>query len=278
MRDIIRETIEAATREIDVCESPKGSNWGPRVGDYIRAGGYNSPVYWCACFGYFCVRAACAGLELPNPLPRTGSCDIWLYWARRQGVLKPQPQPGDLFLVMASADDAVHTGLVTAVHEDGTVSTIEGNSNDGGSRNGYKVASRKRKTRGLLFVRWADLVPERKGKLTSFAPEPPTWAVTLDGEALGEAWIAPEGVAYWPARAFLSRVMTPAAVTASLAYDTENEYLTWDGKPIPAPVTLREGSAWAQLRRLAVWAGLQVEVDAPGRTIRLKRQTPGVTK
>lgn len=52
-------------------------------------------------------------------------------------------EAGDVFLVVKSPRDWTHTGIVTGL-EDGTIHTIEGNTNDEGSREGFEVCRRIR--------------------------------------------------------------------------------------------------------------------------------------
>ena len=54
-----------------------------------------------------------------------------------------QIQPGDVFLNVKTERDWTHTGIVTAV-KDTWIETIEGNTNDEGSREGYEVCARMR--------------------------------------------------------------------------------------------------------------------------------------
>lgn len=104
---------------------------------------------WCASFVTMLLDIAYRG---KNPLPITASCDVLLEDARRRGWLHPVPHVGDVFLVMKSEHDAVHTGVVTSVDLAG-VRTIEGNTNDDGSREGYGVFARTRPLAHLLFIR-----------------------------------------------------------------------------------------------------------------------------
>lgn len=104
---------------------------------------------WCASFVAMVLDIAYRG---KNPLPITASCDVLLEAARTAGTLTDTPAVGDVFLVMKSPADAVHTGVVTAVGKL-AVKTVEGNTNDDGSRDGYGVFARERKLAGLAFIR-----------------------------------------------------------------------------------------------------------------------------
>ena len=66
------------------------------------------------------------------------------------------PQPGDVFLLYYPAlKRYAHTGFVLEVRDNGACVTIEGNTNDGGSRDGWGVFTRTRRF-GIddRFIRW----------------------------------------------------------------------------------------------------------------------------
>lgn len=125
-------------------------NDGPWVEAIQRVTGNQKGDAWCASFVTFVLDIAYRG---QNPLRRTASCDQLLADARAKGWVVDAPQVGDVFLVMRSPTDAIHTGLVRGVGRQ-SVATIEGNSNDDGSREGWGVVKRPaRKTAGLVFIR-----------------------------------------------------------------------------------------------------------------------------
>jgi hypothetical protein len=117
-------------------------NDGPPVEAIQQSTGNAKGDAWCASFVYFVGRVL-NGLGSKWPLPRTASCDELLEFARRKNVLRREPQPGLLGLVMRAEHDAIHvyfvTGLTGATH-----TTIEGNTNPDGGREGYGVFERER--------------------------------------------------------------------------------------------------------------------------------------
>jgi hypothetical protein len=131
-----------------------GQNRGPWVRLYMD-GHEGKDWAWCAGFATYCLQQAATALKMmPRPLPlaRTYSCDELAAAARRQKRLLSGPltqeqrnriTPGSLFLVRREANDWNHTGIVVATTKDG-VHTIEGNTNDEGSREGYEVCARER--------------------------------------------------------------------------------------------------------------------------------------
>jgi hypothetical protein len=144
--------LAVAVGEIGRMEDPPGSNRGARVDEYVRAVGLD-PVGacpWCAAFVYWCFDRAAVAAGVANPVVKTaGVLDHWRR-ARDRGVrtitggrAKSNPElvrPGMIF-VMDFGRGVGHTGFVEAV-AGGRLVTIEGNTNDGGSREGVGVFRR----------------------------------------------------------------------------------------------------------------------------------------
>lgn len=137
-------------------ENPRevgGQNRGPWVRLYMD-GHEGNDWPWCAGFVSFVIRQACVALGRRVPFPKTYSCDILgangqernLFVAERDinransAAVLP---PGTVFLNRRVSGDWTHTGFLMAAGED-TFATIEGNTNDEGSREGYEVCSRTR--------------------------------------------------------------------------------------------------------------------------------------
>ena len=59
-----KRAVKIAKSQIGVTENPPGSNWGPKVSEYIKFTGYTFPVYWCGCFVAWCVVNA--GAKIPT--------------------------------------------------------------------------------------------------------------------------------------------------------------------------------------------------------------------
>lgn len=140
---------------IGVQEEPRNSNWGPQVKQYLRAGGILSPAPWCCAFVVWCFRQAGIGSKT---LPTTASCSFLLGWARENGKIVKDPQPGDIFLLLRKGgNSAFHTGLVRNVSKL-YFGTVEGNSNASGSSEGYAVVQRTRSRilNRVAFVRIND--------------------------------------------------------------------------------------------------------------------------
>jgi hypothetical protein len=161
---LLLNTLAAAASQIGVVESPPGSNRGPQVDVYLRTVGLN-PVgqhySWCAAFVYWCFQQSSNELNLPrNPLVKTAGCLD--HWQRatcpkitRQAAIKDPSllKPGFIFII-DHGHGAGHTGMVESSHG-GLLTTIEGNTNQQLSSNGYGVFRLNRRkiadiTKGFL--------------------------------------------------------------------------------------------------------------------------------
>ena len=167
---LLKAALERATEEIGVLEAPPGSNRGPRVDTYLKAVGLNpgaGSFPWCAAFVYFCFNEASETGGRRNPLVKTAG--VLEHWnkaeqrgARRikaaDAMARPELiKPGQIF-VMDFGKGAGHTGVVRGLR-DGKLITIEGNTNDGGSREGIGVFERAGRTLGSInkgFLDYSD--------------------------------------------------------------------------------------------------------------------------
>jgi hypothetical protein len=136
-----------------------GENRGPWVRLYMD-GNEGTAWPWCAGFATFCLQQAAKTLGAPMPVERTFSCDLLASFGREKSRLvstltappdRTRIHPGSLFLRRRTANDWEHTGIVVEVDEE-TFQTIEGNTNDEGSREGYEVCARTRGFKNMDFV------------------------------------------------------------------------------------------------------------------------------
>jgi len=135
-----------------------GQNRGPWVRLYMS--GHDGPDWpWCAGFASFILSQACTTVNTPVPIAPSVSCDSLAASAKQNGrfVAEADPTgrarltPGSLFLNRRTATDWVHTGVVLDAQAE-VFQTIEGNTNDDGSREGYEVCQRVRGYAGKDFV------------------------------------------------------------------------------------------------------------------------------
>lgn len=168
--DLLDDYLEAHPREVG------GQNMGPWVRLFMD-GNEGDQWPWCAGFVTFVWQQAYAALTqenvdsaAPDDEPfRTFSCDVLAMKAKELGLFVQGDGdpldlaniiPGDIFLLRGrTPGDWVHTGFVTELRADaygkGFIKTIEGNTNDDGSREGYEVAARRRGLHRIDFVKAA---------------------------------------------------------------------------------------------------------------------------
>ena len=126
---------------------------GPNPGPWVRLfmDGNQGPAWpWCAGFATWVLRGFGADVV------RTFSCDVLAESLTKKQLLQPRATPawvaanagpGSLFFVTnpARPSDRVHVGIVLdVVHNGEAIVTLEGNTNDEGSREGYEVCERTR--------------------------------------------------------------------------------------------------------------------------------------
>jgi hypothetical protein len=135
-----------------------GQNKGPWVRLYMK--GHEGEAWpWCAGFVSFILKQACDTLGCSLPLKTSFSCDILASGAKDKGIFLrgsiasdiKKIKPGSLFLERRTSTDWTHTGIVIGV-KDTVFLTLEGNTNDEGSREGYEVCMRIRGYKSKDFV------------------------------------------------------------------------------------------------------------------------------
>ncbi|HSI73035.1 MAG TPA: CHAP domain-containing protein [Fimbriimonas sp.] len=233
-----------------------GSNTGPEVDEYLRSVRLSPGNPWCAAFVYWCFKQA-MGDE--NPYIRTGGCATTAAWAREHDILRHEPQAGDTFLLYGTVQGvfrACHTGFVTKVNGN-TYHTIEGNTNEQGSREGTMVRDDKvRQVTGTTkFVNWSQLVQAAT-------------STVFHVQISGQPWLditAVDGRAMCPVRAWGLKM------GFDVEWDNENQQVLFDNHALGAPITILNGHACAPIRDLVEGAGLRLSVDSASKTISIVR-------
>lgn len=150
----LQSALQIAQSQIGIMEQPMGSNRGPEIDQFLRSTGKNPATgsyAWCAAFVYWCFNEAAKKALMDNPVIRTaGVMDHWNKAGQRQiprllmndafndpGKIKP----GFLF-VISSGGGLGHIGIVEQINA-GLLTTIEGNTNNNGSREGIGVFRRE---------------------------------------------------------------------------------------------------------------------------------------
>ncbi|WP_274628647.1 peptidoglycan-binding domain-containing protein [Arvimicrobium flavum] len=135
-----------------------GDNCGPWVRAYM---GQDGPDWrWCSGFVCFALEQAARTLGVRQPIPSSASCDTMSANARnaglyhREGTVRPsQILPGSFFLVRRTNNDWTHIGVVSDAGAD-TMRTVEGNTDSGGSDNGFEASERVRNYAKKDFIIW----------------------------------------------------------------------------------------------------------------------------
>ena len=135
-----------------------GQNKGPWVRLYMS--GHDGAEWpWCAGFASFLLTQAAQELRVALPITPSVSCDSLAASAKATGRFLAEAEAGDhtritpgaFFLQRRTDTDWSHTGIVLRALAD-VFQTIEGNTNDDGSREGYEVCQRVRGYSGKDFV------------------------------------------------------------------------------------------------------------------------------
>ncbi|MFN8238630.1 MAG: hypothetical protein U0T77_10720 [Chitinophagales bacterium] len=131
-----------------------GNNDGKEVEAFLKLVGLSKGNPWCAAYTsgnlyYFSVPNPMSGYS-PNFAKQKDI--IWSQTLLKSNKVKQMPQPGDCFtLYFAHLGRVGHVGFI--VGRSGIYFiTIEGNTNDGGSRDGDGVYKRKRDSRKVFAV------------------------------------------------------------------------------------------------------------------------------
>lgn len=160
-----RAVVNLAEDQLGNHEVPLGSNRGPEVDRYIRASGLDparGSYPWCMAFAYWVHASAATEIGGKTTCPRTaGVARAWHklvsrglpHWTAAQiRAGEVVLEPGDVFFRATTPKDAAlvlrghtrpgHCGIVWRTAPEVEIQTIEGNTNDLGSREGHRVAQR----------------------------------------------------------------------------------------------------------------------------------------
>jgi hypothetical protein len=149
--------VAAEEESRKVREVPRNSNRGPAVEGYLARTGLGPGFAWCCAFVYWCFDEAAKHANLPNPMVKTAGCiDHWTRaprrGARRLVARAAVDDPGlvrpGMVFIMDHGGGAGHTGLVETV-TGGLVTTVEGNTDASGTREGGGVYRLRRKVNSI---------------------------------------------------------------------------------------------------------------------------------
>ena len=156
MSAILPERVASlAESKVGLKESPPGSNRGPEIQEFFDADSYDpngkapgdSGYAWCAAFVDRIVQLAMAGKEWTFKRPTTpGAWDLERWSLEQDDSTSTKKRPGrdiargDIVILKVS-----HVGIATGPPDaSGYFSTVEGNTNSKGEREGIKVMPKRR--------------------------------------------------------------------------------------------------------------------------------------
>ena len=252
--EAVKKLLSAAQADVDnrTREIPRGSNDSPRIAVMLSNVGLYDPDYWCMAAVYTWFLEA----GLAKYAFRSGLCQDIYNWAKRKGILTNKPSVGDIGLVRSkSGSNSVHhTFLVTKVNADGSVGTIEGNTNDEGARDGYEVCERTRgESSRLVFVHWQKLLP-----IT--APDK-IYTLQVGQKAMTRIDVLPSGTTILSLRSFLLLLFSIEVVNENLEWDKEASTALWkdDNLPTELEPRLLKGETYVLTRPALDWMGLEIK-------------------
>jgi len=137
------ELAEVLEKQDGISEEPPGSNDGIRVRQYLRSAGILDPEPWCAAFVHWgCLQIGKEGFGAWVPSWVKPSLEIDTPERNAWGLVY-FPRLGRFG----------HIFVVTKVFENGMIETIEGNTNNDGSREGTGVFRRIRQAAAHRFFK-----------------------------------------------------------------------------------------------------------------------------
>lgn len=131
-----------------------GANKGQRVEEYLKAAGGKAGQPWCAAFVKWVFDQASISTPI-NVYSPTAQNKKNLVWAKKQSL--KTPKSGDVFcLYYPKLKRIGHTGFFHRQVNKSIYESVEGNSNDSGSREGVGVFKLKKRSLNATYSisRW----------------------------------------------------------------------------------------------------------------------------
>lgn len=149
--DSFADTVSSLAKQ-HLAEHPRevgGQNRGPWVRMYMD-GNEGRAWPWCAGFVTFILKQAAEATGSPMPIKGSFSCDVLAMQAKaanrfckERDIRSRAGSDTAVFLVRRTSTDWIHTGFTMGFGRE-VMETLEGNTNDEGSREGYEVCERIR--------------------------------------------------------------------------------------------------------------------------------------
>jgi len=256
--------IDIAREWVGTTESPEGSNRGFHIDVWNKAVGVPVGSFWCASYMSAVANRWKYMTGKDWYLGLSADCDLWLARGRKLKIVHTTPEVGDIGLILnrKNQNDAVHILLVSGL-KDGVYSSIEGNSNTDGSRNGTKVVERTdmytgRSKSSIVFLRWSDLYEE--DTLSTVA-----WTVDIGPDEVTA--VSHDGRLYAGLRQCLEAIYGEVT-KVRLTFDS---IPYWDEEKVPCNTVLIQGRLMVPIREFASWQNLQIDVDSTTKKVSLYR-------
>ena len=139
------QIIYEAQKWLNVRE--QGKNDGPEVREWLKRVNRAPGNAWCAAFAWCMLDDACKALKIKNTFPPIAGAWLMLNQAKKVNAWTDSPGKGFVFGIdhglNAAGARIGHVGIVTDVFED-HITTLEGNTNAKGSREGDGVYEKER--------------------------------------------------------------------------------------------------------------------------------------
>lgn len=148
----VRQKIEATYLSQVGVREQGAPNHGPRVAQYLKTTGLGEGHAWCAAFVNWTYRQH--GVACPSSPAWSPS---WFPPDRVIDLSQCTPQPGDVFgIYFRNKRRIAHVGFVHRYNTHYSI-TVEGNTNEAGSREGDGVYMKRRLNRQIYgYASWID--------------------------------------------------------------------------------------------------------------------------
>ena len=150
---IINKVRKTYTSEIGIREHG-GFNRGQRVEEYLKAANLKGGAAWCAAFVTWTFKECNVKAVVSGYSPNWFQSNI--IYKRDDNINRNyKPQPGDVFgLYFESKKRIAHVGFIDGKQGDYYI-TVEGNTNEAGSREGDGVYRKRRHVKTIYAIsRW----------------------------------------------------------------------------------------------------------------------------
>lgn len=151
-----RKTLEEIYLSQVGVREKTGKNDGPEVEMYLKSVGLGKGYAWCAAFTHWCLTEA--GYDAKKMTAWSPSAYNKNNIVSSKGTIYKEPKPGDVFVLYYSNLKRIgHTGFFHRKQNDNIYETVEGNTNQAGSREGDGVYRKFRSFKAThAITRWTE--------------------------------------------------------------------------------------------------------------------------